>query len=856
MNIFFIFLFFIVFLWLITLQNKISAMSDAIKTLTRRQMTTPEPFAEKPKEETTLEQNVIDETPYEQSFSQYVVSHEEEIPAQPPVPEEVLSEPIPVQYEKNNEEVHNFIDNMQKTPTLPKDFELQKVFLENVNKIGALAIIIAMIIFIGLVTPFIKLTPLMKILLGYIACFTFIGSGFYLHRKENMKNYAEVLLGTGFAGLFITTFCAYGLYKLISTTGVISLGVLLLLATYFIADKMKTLSMLIIGLVGAYLTPVFAGAGMIANLYYILFINIISPVYTLRNKNVNWINIVNIVIAMLVFAGYSFLSGKAFLTKYAYFKIVFPIVLWGANIVYDVLRDKFNEVDNAFSMLNYVVLTLFSLILFSEAKVPLAILLGAAAIGYLLLSLYARSREFMHYKFYDYSVLINLWLIILFTGNSFQNTILWSIVGLLTALLIKKYNLKHLLFGMCAYYLSAIHGIFFAHAGEQINLLGNYIPLINQRTILYGIPVLSIIGSASLIKDIDKKLQNVFLFTATTLVYVFLIEEINSVFATFFKSSQLIEFNRVMTFIIIGLLYALNTTKFAKIYNSALFDFAGKIIYGFSVFALICASFGYTVEVMPILNFRFLAFALAVGVSILMAKMSDEKNYKDALIFAGTTLAYIGLIPEVNSVFATFFKNSQLIEFNRIMTYIIIGLLYSVNMSEFAKSFKADIFDVTSKIAYALSVLALICYSYTYPADIMPILNFRCLTYILAILAGIRLAKDDISEIFKYCAVALGFMLCHSESVGIVEISSAFQFLISLTWVLYSGTITILGILKNKKYLINSGIFFIIITILRIFLYDLANVEAIFKLIAFLALGIILLLVSFIYTKNKNNTEK
>ena len=74
--------------------------------------------------------------------------------------------------------------------------------------------------------------------------------------------------------------------------------------------------------------------------------------------------------------------------------------------------------------------------------------------------------------------------------------------------------------------------------------------------------------------------------------------------------------------------------------------------------------------------------------------------------------------------------------------------------------------------------------------------------------------------------------------------SGDYNYLISLAWVLYSGTVTICGIQYNKRYLINSGIFMIILSILRIFIYDLAKVEALYKLIAFLALGIILMLVS------------
>ena len=877
MDFFYILLLFIIFFWLISVQNKISAMEAAIKTLTKKITISPEQFKVKNQEnfENKPAENVeaqppeqTNDIPYENSFSQYVVSPEKEKALPPQTSEENLSEaeekaiydeeynelssvPPPLQYEKNNEKIQNNTENVSKTPSITADFDIQKMFLENVNKIGALAIIVALIIFIGLVSPYIVLTPLMKTVLGYIACFAFIGCGFYLHTKENMQKYSEVLLGTGFAGLFITTFCAYGLFKLISASGVIGAGIALLIATYCVADKMKTLSMLIIGLIGAYLTPLFAGASMGANLYYILFVNIISLVYTLRNKSVNWINIINITIAMSVFMGYFCFYNKAFLSQYAYLKIVFPIVLWGANILYDILRDKNNKLDDVYSMINYGVLTLFSVVLFSEAKLHLAILLAATAAGYFGLAVWGRNKAFQNYKFYDYSVLINIWLIVLFGADIYWRTIVWGALGLGIAYSIKKYEMKHFIGGLLAYFSSSLYAVFASNIDSSIGFLGKYIPLINERTLLFGIPVLSMITSASLIKNVDKRIQNILLFSATTLVYLFITAEITSVFLVYYDSTKLLEYNRAISYIIVGLLYALNTVKFGQIYNSQLFKVAGQIVYGASIFTLLCCSFIDVPDVLPIINFRFLAYIVGVAVSILMSEWSKNKDYSNALIFMGTTLGYLGLTAEAGSIFALF-KESPIINFNEIITYIIIAFMYALNCSKFAKAFQYEVFKVAGQIVYGASIFALICCSYTYPDGMLPILNTRFLAYILGLFISYKIAKDEEKEIYKYSLVGLGFMLCHTESVGIVEISSAFQFLISLSWILYSGAITILGIIKNKKYLINSGIFLIVLTILRIFIYDLAKVEAIYKLVAFLALGVILMLVSYVYTKNKN----
>ena len=121
------------------------------------------------------------------------------------------------------------------------DFNLQGAFLGNIfNKIGALAIIVAVIIFIKLVSPFIVITPLVKTILGCFAGVGMIVGAMYLHKNDNMKNYSEVLLGTGFADLFITTFCAYSMFHLIGTGAVITIGALLLMITFIMAQQMKT----------------------------------------------------------------------------------------------------------------------------------------------------------------------------------------------------------------------------------------------------------------------------------------------------------------------------------------------------------------------------------------------------------------------------------------------------------------------------------------------------------------------------------------------------------------------------------------------------------------------------------------
>lgn len=660
---------------------------------------------------------------FDEKENQPTAYHEEITPEptpQPtPLPEIHNAEPPEQKQELQTNYDHYIADKTKNS----ESFDLQKALLGNIfNKIGAIAIIVALIIFIKLVSPYIVITPLMKVIFAYLAGAGLIGGGFYLHKKENLKNYAEVMLGTGFADLFITTFCAYTIFDFLNTPAVIIIGSVLVITTYILSDRMKTLSMLIIGLIGAYLTPFCAKTGVNAILSYMLFINMISIAFTLKHTKVNWVNIANLFISMMFFLAYYFDKNIS---------IVFPIILWGMYVIYDVLRDKENGIDHTTCYINYGVLTLFSTIIFQDAYNKLGILLGVAALLYLGLSYYSRKLGNKLYRFYEYSAIVNIWLVIFFLLNTFQSAIAWSVSGLLLTCIVQKFDAKHLKGGIIWYYTTAIIATLCAKYGGNNCLVTVYDPIFNIRTLLFAFPVLSIITSSFIFKKDEPKMHNLLLFSGLSLGYVYLTGEINSILSKAIKDNELLEFNRNMVNIIVGFTYALNSKRLGKTNNSQLFNIAGLIIFGIALFALLICSYFYYGSYIVFFNMKVAAFALAIATCFIFAKW-------------------------------------------------------------------------------------------------------------------------DKTEIYKYIGIVLGFLICHSESNKIYQQNPKMEYVISLSWVLYSGITTIAGILRNRKYLINTGIALIILSILRIFIYDLAHVEAIFKLIAFLALGLILMLVSYIYTTHKN----
>lgn len=637
--------------------------------------------------------------------------------SQPEIKESEVKPVVEVKPETYNEKIEQ-----KETVVKKDDFNLQKAFLGNIfNKIGALAIVVAVIIFIKLVSPFIVITPLMKVILGALAGGGMIGGALYLHQKDNMKNYSEVLLGTGFADLFITTFCAYSMFHLINTIAVITIGALLLIVTFMLAQQMKTVSMLVIGLIGGYLTPCFSGAPYEVCMWYLIFLNAVSLIFTLKNQCFCSINIINLVITMFAFVPYIIEPAKPLL----------PVALWSIYIVYDLLRDKSNKVGYAVSIVNYAVLTIFSMILFRTSQVYFGCMLGVAALVYYVLAYCSYVSKNEIYKTYVYYILLNVWLVILFLLNDIHSVMSFSLIGFVLAVFVAKFNRKYLNTAMQGYFFTAFAGALLAKSGGDFCMFAHYAPILNLRTLLFAVPVISMLCSAFILKK-------------------------------------------------------------------------------------------------------------------------ENQNAYNLLLFSGLSLGYLYIIGEINSLLT---QTGDTADFNKWMLYLIIGFVYAMQTKRLYKQNNYVLFEVASWFIYIVSLIILLCGSYTYPVTYLPILNLRCVAYIMAILCSILFAKWMKTEVFKYIAVILGFFLVHCESVGLTHLYENIKFIISLGWVLYSGGVTICGILLNKRYLINSGIFIIILTIFRIFIFDLAKVDALYKLIAFLALGIILMLVSYIYTSNQKKLK-
>jgi uncharacterized membrane protein len=158
-----------------------------------------------------------------------------------------------------------------------------------------------------------------------------------------------------------------------------------------------------------------------------------------------------------------------------------------------------------------------------------------------------------------------------------------------------------------------------------------------------------------------------------------------------------------------------------------------------------------------------------------------------------------------------------------------------------------------------------------------PILNWLLYTYGIAALCcllGARfLSRAESSPFAKAAGVAPTRLPAAASLLGLVlifvlinleiadyfspgryiqlsgERSYARDLTTSLAWGLYAMSLLVVGVWRRVPQLRYLSLAFLLLTVAKVFLYDLANVGGIYRILSFLGLGVSLLLVSLFYQR-------
>ncbi len=645
------------------------------------------------------------------------------------------------------------------------------------------------------------ISPSTRIILGYL--FAFATFGIAVRLKAKYHSFSAVLLSGAMAMMYFLTYFAYSFYNLIPQTA--AFAIMLLITAFTVAAAIHYSRQVIahIGLVGAYAVPFLLsdGSGRAAILF-------------------GYMTIVNFGILLV--------SVKKFWKSLYYTSFIFTWLIFAAWFF-----DQFNPTEHftlAFTFLSiffatfYLTFVSYKLIANEEFSTEIVALILANSFifytfGYAILNSNENTRQFLG----------------LFTiANAF--------IHFLFAFVIYRYKLG----GNINLYLPVALILIFLTIAFPVQSRGNWLTLYWTAEALFlfaigrikriaifetfAFPVMAL-ACASLFFDwvkvfessavVTPFLNNLFLTSAFFIIAFGAICYVN-----FRKESAAFvseDLQKIVSFILPAIfLVVLYNTFRTEIGNY----FHGELV---RTAVQIPPRFNYDYEThLENSSLRYFSFIWQLNYSMLFLTILSFINIRK---IKSQVLGFINIGLNAFCIFV----------FLTVGLYFISELRENYLSQTYAEYFNRGIFHLLIRyISYAFAA-GLIYANYQYfkqkfLRDVMPEFPF-----------------DFVFDIGFYLSM---LWILSSELLNLMDIfkvADSYKLGLSILWGIYALGLIIIGIYKKKKYLRIGAIALFAITLVKLFFYDIADLDTISKTIVFVSLGVLLLIISFLYNKFKDS---
>lgn len=680
--------------------------------------------------------------------------------------------------------------------------DLEKFIGENlINKIGIAITVIGVSIGAKYAIDHQLISPLTRILLGYLLGAALLG--FALRLKKNYENFSAVLLSGSMAILYFITYAAYSFYDIIPQTPAFALMVVFTAFTVLAALHYKQQVIAQIGLVGAYAIPFLVGGekGNIVVLFsYITIINAgILAIAFKKYWKALYYSSFGFTWLIYLFWYISKYQVDEFFTIALIFQTVFFITFYLTFLAYKLFQKESFKADNT------ILLLLNSFIYYG---------LGIAVLA-------------KHDIGKDYLGLF---------------TVINALLHFTVTFLIYRYKSQD----KKLFFLMAGLALAFITLAIPVQLDGNWVTLLwaAEAALLFWI------GRTKGVEFYEK-----ISIVLMLLAFLSIIQDWSAVYNTYIPEKPesrllpLFNVHFLSSLLFIGAISFIAIIHFKT--KEALISETQKRISGnisvlVSAILLISLYFAFRQEIANYWHQLFQDSKLTID--------EDDQSYPK--IYHNYDFEVFKIIWIINysllftSVLAVVnfkrFKNENLGMLNlglltiAIVVFLAQGLyLISELRVSYLEQMNAEYYQISSYniwiryISFAFVAAALLsCYQYTRQQFIPK--DFSLAFDILLYTSIIWIAS---SELIHWMDIA--------------QSTQSYKLGLSILWGVYSLLLIGLGIWKKKKHLRIGAISLFGATLLKLFFYDISHLDTIAKTIVFVSLGILLLIISFLYNKYK-----
>ncbi len=678
--------------------------------------------------------------------------------------------------------------------------DLEKFIGENlINKIGIAITVIGVAIGAKYAIDHQLISPLTRIILGYLFGAALLGVAIRL--KKDYENFSAVLLSGSMAIIYFITYAAYSFYGLIPQVLAFMLMVIFTAFTVVAAINYNMQIIAHIGLVGAYAVPFLLsdGSGKVAILFsYTAIINVGILVIAFKKY---WKPLYFVAFGLTWVMYVSWFASKYKVSEHfglaLTFLTVFFSIFYLTLLAYKLLqKEKFVIEDILMLLVN-------SFIFYG--------------IGYAILNNHETGKQLLG----------------LFT---LCNAIIHFIVSaIIYRQKLGDRNLFYLISGLV---------LVFITIAIPVQLDGNWVTLLwaGEATLLFWIG-----------RTKNVPVYETLSFPLMFLAFFSIFHDWTSVYDTYnvdFPGTKIIplfNINFLSSVLFITVFWFINMLNRNEKYTSSVQAEVSKILkLTIPSILLITIYFAFQME---IANYWDQLFKESVHI----VNTADQQNYyQDYDLIDYRTISIINYSLLFVSVLAFVnikkFRNQQLSLVNFVLIVFSLGVfllqgLYTLSElresyldQTLAQYYTRGIFNIIIRyISFAFVILTLVaCYKYTREEFI----------------------KRDFKILFDFILHTTVLWIASSELIHWMDMSGSTQTYkigLSILWGMYSLFLIAFGIGKKKKHLRIGAIALFAATLIKLFLYDISHLDTISKTIVFVSLGVLLLIISFLYNKYKHS---
>ncbi len=706
------------------------------------------------------------------------------------------------QQQKAKEPSKYFTSKVKISPKIKLD--LEKFIGENlINKIGIAITVIGVAIGAKYSIEHDLISPLTRIILGYLTGIGLLGFGMKL--KKKYESYSAVLVSGAIAIMYFITYSAYSFYDLIPQTMAFLLMVVFTAFTVVAAMNYNRQVIAHIGLVGAYAVPFLLSedTGKTAILFsYMAIINVGILVIAFRKywKPLYYSSFGLTWLMYLIWRASEYQTTSEHFALALIFLSIFFITFYLMFLVFKLLqKEKFEIAD--------VLLLLANSFIFYGVGYTI---LSGHQTGNQLLGLFTLSNAIVHF----------IVCVVIYRQKLADKNLLYLVSGLV---------------------------LVFITIAIPVQLNGNWVTLLwaGEAVLLFWI------GRTKNIPFYEQ-----LSYPLMALAFLSIAHDWSTAYDNYYPEKPetrlipLININFLTSLLFIAAFGFINFVNRNKNYPSALVSQKGlsKIIsYSIPAILFLALYYAFRMEIATYWNQLYTDSALTIN-NEGQQHLDNFRNYDlrrfKTIWIINYSLLFVSILSFLNF---KKLRNQQLGLINlglntlTIVIFIIQGLYALSELREsyleqtMSEYYQRGIFNIGIRyVSFAFVTLTLVmCYKYIRQ----------------------EFMTRDFKMPFDFLLYASVLWIASCEIINWMDIANSnqsYKLGLSILWGIYSLFLIVLGIWKRKKHLRIGAIALFGVTLVKLFFYDISNLDTIAKTIIFVSLGILLLIISFLYNKYKH----